>query len=447
MQRLVFFLVVGLLCDTAPTARAADAPPIPEYFGFYGVANGALVPLGPRKGQGKRFETNVAVYLFPAMSVTKDTAPHFPTGAVRFILFDAAVADASRTFTLFRLPYARDFVSQDATPGLSQAITGQRSQSRPKRTAIDAWVNARVEGMEIALLSKPVPDKPQMIQMVPESELAPGLYAVADLRQNNGWFEVFVVGSAERTEAAPYVDIVFQSGGFGGAIDLHDYFLMHGPPQFPVLTKDHCVPCKPVSEAAKSGGSTIRIPETFDTCIKSGIIAFNRRHYDDASRLFEKAALLDPARPEAPYHLGVLALATGKYDEAGALWDKALKLGGEIRFPVVREGFLGMTRGELSLSQKTITFAAAQKEVFSLTPSEVIPAGLAEHFVPIAHAFKLRYSGKRKNTDSFDLVPYGVDTKDSGSWIESAEPGPTQQRVVGKYVLDRIPKLATGEFK
>jgi hypothetical protein len=95
-----------------------------------------------------------AVYDFQKMSAEAQNVFVFEGGDIRFVIFDAAVADTSTGIKLYKLPYARNLIRQpDAlgqVGGLLDQVTGRtRPGSQPQSapaSPLQKYVVAKTDG-------------------------------------------------------------------------------------------------------------------------------------------------------------------------------------------------------------------------------------------------------------------------------------------------------------
>ncbi len=126
-------LAAGLLFAALPPAVWCQAP---EFFGTYANVDGKLAPLIGGKGTFTPGQTNLQVYDFQKMSLQAETVFIFEGGDIRFTVFDAAVADASASVELYKMPYARSLITRpDASApivGMLDQMSGEAERVSPK---------------------------------------------------------------------------------------------------------------------------------------------------------------------------------------------------------------------------------------------------------------------------------------------------------------------------
>jgi tetratricopeptide (TPR) repeat protein len=197
------------------------------------------------------------------------------------------------------------------------------------------------------------------------------------------------------------------------------------------------------SPAQTSGTSAIPSPTCgeYEICLKSGISALTSSQWDLAIADFKQATVLDASKPSAWAWLGAAYLSSGQKEQAPDLWDKALRLGGPIVFPVCWERKIGYCRnGSFRLGRDEVSFTnSAGEKIFGAPSSQVSAKGTISSLNAQA-GFRVEASGK--NYD-LDFVPVGL-TCDRGAIVQCPPEGTTQQLTVANYVSHTIPKLGSG---
>jgi hypothetical protein len=187
----------------------------------------------------------------------------------------------------------------------------------------------------------------------------------------------------------------------------------------------------------------------YNACITSGNAALGSAQWDDATAIFQAASTLDASKPDAWAGMGNAHLGASRKEEAAAMWDKALSMGGPLTLLVCRPGFGGSCfadrrdRGNLSLGPKLVSFITSSgKTVFAVAPSEVTSAEVSQRRRPLLrNELHLKIGGKNY---TFYFVPLGIDCgKEESAYCEEDE-AVAQQFVAFNYVSQAIPKLASG---
>jgi hypothetical protein len=179
----------------------------------------------------------------------------------------------------------------------------------------------------------------------------------------------------------------------------------------------------------------------YEACVKLGKAWLGGLNWSAALAAFQTASALDPSKPDAWAGQGFADLPLGRAADLPGLWDKALKLGGEIGFGVWHELSFHSERGIFTLSPTEVSFVNQKgQKLFGVAPAQVGALG-ADRI--LNHAFfRLRVANKNYN---FDLIPLGVPCQVQ-VLIECPEIAIQQQSIVATYVAGTIPKLAAGAF-
>jgi hypothetical protein len=199
-------------------------------------------------------------------------------GDVRFIVFDAAVADTVSGLELYKLPYARNLMTRPdglaQVGGLLDQVSGRRPQQGPPPARMEKYVVAKTDALKIELLQKPVPAQPQMLQLVPDKKLDAGVYSLFAVRVQGGQrFIVNQLFEIKGPASTPFCIDLAQTGGFGGAMDESDARMQR--PYY--LAKEKYSPCgasanvnPPSSPLAVSPGTVPSPPSPLGTTKYSG---------------------------------------------------------------------------------------------------------------------------------------------------------------------------------
>jgi tetratricopeptide (TPR) repeat protein len=182
----------------------------------------------------------------------------------------------------------------------------------------------------------------------------------------------------------------------------------------------------------------------YGSCITAGKTALSSSQWDDAIATFQKASTLDASRPDAWVGMGNAYLGASRTEEASAMWDKALGLGGPVTFNGCHErGLSGCEAGDIVLGPKEVSLTTASgQRLFSVAPSEIRIERTFNRSKFGSAYFRLKAAGKSYN---FDFYPFGV-TCQTKLLVQCPQEGFAQQSVVANYVLQTIPKLASGAF-
>lgn len=231
---------------------AQGTAPKPEYFGFYALDGGKLIAIGGGKSDTPATLQQVSVATLDSPQASRRSAVQLAASA-HFLLFDVSPADAGRAISVYRLPFVRNEVT---VPDV--VLPGSRSAPTARPRNLPAVM--RLAGSEIHLLQKPVAAQPQMIELVPDPQLVPGLYgvlyapaaavAMAAGDQNPGWVALLMVGDPSASgSSGQCIDLILM-GGLGGMIGADP--VGSGTASFPLLDPRHVAPCAaaPVSSTA-----------------------------------------------------------------------------------------------------------------------------------------------------------------------------------------------------
>jgi tetratricopeptide (TPR) repeat protein len=422
------------------SAQGAEKLPIPEYYGVYAVTDGKLASVMDGKSPHRPQTQSIELYSLAGFSGKSYSAFQFSPD-VRFIVYSPTASDLGQSINLYKLAYVNNFFHKNDS---GQVV---------KVEQVNGTLMARLSKLEINLLSKPVPSQSQMIQLIPEENLTPGIYVLFSQTLERWWLAPFFVSSSGYFKPTDCVDINFPTAGFGGAMDISDYFLRHRPREFPDLIEEHYSICKSTPGEAREPSSTrdrrVSKPacDDYDSCLKNGVDEFNLGNFDQSLECFKKASALNPSEPHVWEWLSLALLATGHYSEVPAIWDKILQMKGDLSFRVCLESGLICDEGTITVNPKEITFVDRKgKQVFASPPSEVVALNTERKKVLLGNAFvrfKLRVARKEYN---FNYVPYQHEGCQKGRYYACTEPGPDHQEAVGAYVIQLIPKLAAGRF-
>lgn len=183
---------------------------------------------------------------------------------------------------------------------------------------------------------------------------------------------------------------------------------------------------------------------SYDLCLRAGINAFESANWERAIVDFQGAASNRPDSPEPWVWLGKTDVAANHSGDAPAMWDKALRLGGQISLDACHEhGLLACENGSFVMSTKEISFTTARKKLLFSTP----PSGVAsvEMYMQLSGQdsdVRLRIAGKAYTIDFF---PFGV-TCDVGMYLQCPLDGAVQETSLTKYVAGALQALAAGKM-
>jgi len=251
----------ALLCLLLLAGLPMRAQSVPEFFGIYAKVDGKLASMIGGKGNITPNESTVQVIDYYSGESGAQNALILQGNDLSFLVFDAAVADLSSTVELYKVPFARSVITHpDAVSGLLGQIT--RNPQGNSTSYIQRYLIAKTEGLKIDLLEKPVAGQPQMLQLVPSSNLTPGIYALFAIKDQGGQtminYEMFEWRGAPGSTEMQFCIDMLQTGGFGGLVESHDARLEH--PYF--LSRDSYALCSadeataPASTASSSSATS-----------------------------------------------------------------------------------------------------------------------------------------------------------------------------------------------
>ena len=181
---------------------------LPEFFGFYALDSGQNVALYEGQGSESAKSAGIEWYSIPQNSKLQDTRPQVSTSA-RFVLFYTNSGEMIQSLSLHRLPFVRQII--ETLPADAFSPPSRRVIDSPKLPLL-----AAIPELNFKLLAKPVPNQPQMVELVASPKLTPGLYVVQySPSGGNGWFAIFSVAASVETENPFCLDLVLPGGPRG----------------------------------------------------------------------------------------------------------------------------------------------------------------------------------------------------------------------------------------
>jgi hypothetical protein len=201
--------VLGIFAiASACSGLAQEQSRLPEFFGFYALDGGQSVAIYEGQGSENAKSAGIEWYSIPQNSKLQDTRPRISTSA-RFVLFYTNSGEMIQSMTLYRLPFVRQII--ETLPADAFSAPSRRVVDSPKLPLL-----AAIPELSFKLLAKPVPNQPQMIELVASPKLTPGLY-VAQYNSGgaNGWFAIFSVAADAEAENPFCVDLVLPGGPRG----------------------------------------------------------------------------------------------------------------------------------------------------------------------------------------------------------------------------------------
>jgi tetratricopeptide (TPR) repeat protein len=439
--------------------------PVPEFFGIYATTDGKLIPLTGGRGTFTPPQQNLNFFDWYNMNGQARKVLSLEGGDLRFIVFDAAVADASASIELYKLPFARNILPQQDALGQVGGLLGQISgQPQPKAAPVtmQKYVIAKTDALKIEFLQKPIPGQPQMIQLIPESPLEPGIYSIFAVRSQGGQQSIVTVpfewNSASAGAAKPFCVDLAITGGYGGSMENHDAQMEH--PYY--LAKQKYVECGMSSSSTSStfdtapasgpvAQSAAAIPadcgQDFDLCMKNGNQALSSSNWDQAIAYYKKAAQVQPSNGNPWLGIGYYDLALGRFTEAKDDFDKGLKLGSAIALNVFyRKSFMSTPEtGTLFLSPTEFRLSLDGKDVYSVPVKQVVASrvgGKPGSQYGSFSSIELVVNGK-KMTFEFQAIGTNCSNGDSDNWVCTSDGnGAAQQQAVAQWLFDTINRLS-----
>ena len=181
---------------------------LPEFFGFYALDGGQNVALYEGQGSESAKSAGIEWYSIPQNSKLQDTRPQVSTSA-RFALFYSNSGEMIQSMSLHRLPFLRQII--ETLPPDAFSPPSRRVVDSPKLPLL-----AAIPELAFKLLAKPVSNQPQMVELVANPKLTPGLYVVQySPSGGNGWFAIFSVAASVETENPFCLDLVLPGGPRG----------------------------------------------------------------------------------------------------------------------------------------------------------------------------------------------------------------------------------------
>jgi hypothetical protein len=154
---------------------------------------------------------------------------------------------------------------------------------------------------------------------------------------------------------------------------------------------------------------------------------------------FQAASSMDPSKPDAWAGIGIVYLSWGRDQDAVAMWDKALALGGTLAFRVWHFAGFHQDRGVFRLSAKEASFTGSSGEkIFSSTPADVSPVK-APRVIPRGWSFRMKVDTRNYN---FSFMPVGAGCRLPSYCNDPV--GYEQERAVANYIAETIGRLASG---
>ena len=441
MRSLYILLTFSLIVSTA---LPQEKSPIPEFFGFYAVENGKSFSIHEGQGTGSAKLKTVEFYSYWDKGILRNDVPEISSKS-RFILFYSNAGEMIKDMSLHQLPLLHNSIE---TPDL---LEQQRAefQHQTASNRIVASPNkplfAKIPELEFKLLSKPVPNQLQMIEIVPASSLAAGLYVIdyaKGAQGREGWYAIFAVSSDG--EQKPFcIDLVVE-GGMGGQFWGANSPLANSVPSLSNGQYRHCSGEAPSSSQMAITSKSSGVPASqasctdLNSCMQAGHDAFSSSDWTTAIADFQTASNKKPDSGEPLIWLGNADLSGGRRDDFSVAWNKAIRLGSTLTLRVCHNrSSQPCEMGDLMISSNKISFVGPDnQQVFSGTPSDINVSRRSGET-----RFTLK-SGKKNY--GFEFAPFAMECQPMQWLMCSDDAGVRQQQAVGAYILQLIPMLTNG---
>ncbi|MHB1488202.1 MAG: Lcl C-terminal domain-containing protein [Acidimicrobiales bacterium] len=198
----LLLMAFGSLC------RSQEKSGLPEFFGFYALDNGQNVAVYEGQGAEGAPHKEAEEYSIPQNSKFNDSMPQISTSA-RFVLFYSNSGEMIQSMSLYKLPFVRQIIETLPADAFNP----------PTRHVVDSPnvpLLARIPELADRLLAKPIPNQPQMVELVPSQQLTPGLYVIEyGPAGQNGWAATFAVSSGDEGESPYCIDLILPGGPRG----------------------------------------------------------------------------------------------------------------------------------------------------------------------------------------------------------------------------------------
>lgn len=449
-------LLLWLLAVPSLALCQKENIPVPEYFGIYAVSDAHLikldaqqvhadksvgVPLGQRNGVGDILQGR------PVATSVETQVPEFASD-LQIIVFSQAGGvqtplDIAQSLHLERFLFVRTL---RVDTGFPQNVRRSGAENRWEAGDAPELLGASMgdHAKPLEFLVKPFPSHQDMVVAVLPDKLSPGVYRLR-------------VGEADPLTGKP--GLIFavppvKDGEAASCVDAAVSYLMG-------LSKNAFTPCVASSQgplanapqtAAAGSPATSPAPDASEVspcgnyagCFSSGLNAYKSSDWQGAVTGFQSAASQRPDARDPWIWLGRAYLRNRQNKQASDAWDKALSLGADLTIGVCHERTMQpCERGDLSLSVKSVSFlASGSLAVFAAAPSDVIPKGVFNNVRAHHVSFGLEAEGRKY---SFDFLPLGV-TCQIQLLVQCPDSGTAQQVAVANYVVEVLPKLASGAF-
>ena len=334
-----------------------------------------------------------------------------------------------------------------APPRGYAVLGGARQPTEQVVATVGKPMLARVAELQYQLLAKPVPNQPQMVELVPRTPLVPGLYVASYSPEGKaGWVAWFAVASPDAAEQPYCVDLVMM-GGYGGMFFNANSELTQTAP---LLTKEHYRTCNMNQGAAAPAGRVVdNTPAVasctdYESCIKHGVASFRSAAFGQALADFKKAAEQNPKMAIPWMWVGNSQLAMGQLEQFRAAWDKVLELKTALPVPACREKSVQTCdMGDLQIGPENVAFLVKGQTIFDVPASQVNVRGTTVYRpggITIPHiSFGIDVGKKKYN---FSVSPYGIGCN-VHSILACPQQGMDQQAAISNYLAQAIARIAS----
>ncbi len=441
-RSIVLVLLISTLTMVGWSQEKSAAP---EFFGFYATDGGRLVALYEGQGAQPAIKST-EIYSVPKKSLFPSNLPQISPSS-RFIVYYMNAGEMMQSITLHRMPFLR-YVIEQADPAQAgyAVLGGARQPSEQVVATVGKPMLARVAELQYQLLAKPVPNQPQMVELVPRTPLAPGFYVASyGPAGKAGWHAWFAVASPDASDQPYCIDLVMM-GGYGGMFFNANSELTQTAP---LLTREHYRTCTMNQGTAAPGARVadntpaVASCADYDSCIQHGVASFRSAAFGQALADFKKAAEHNPKMAIPWMWVGNTQLAMGQLQEFRAAWDKVLELKTPLPVPACREKSVQTCdMGDLQIGPENVAFLMKGQIIFDVPASQVNVRGTTVYRpggITIPHISFGIDVGKKKY--KFSVSPYGIGCN-VHSILACPQQGMDQQAAISEYLEKTIAKIA-----
>jgi len=456
--RVLSFCCACIFIALSPSLGFGQSVPVPEYYGIYVVADGQLVKLDSKAVQATKYVTVPFGQRNAVGNIVNGQPAALPAAGVRIPVFPAdfqiviyqqssgiqSPQDVAQSIHLVPLVFVRTLNVDTGFPNNihRSAMENGWDDGNPAEMVM---ANQGGQQQDLELLVKPMPGHQDMVIAGLQQKLAPGVYRISQGEQDpmaammgGGKGLAFAVEPLEQGETQKCVN------------ESLSYMM--------TMSKTAYSPCSgSLPEGMATASSTdVANPaagcSNYGSCFKSGLNAWTSGSWEEAIADFRQATIKDATKGDAWTWLGRAELAAGHTNEFPAAWDKAISLGFPLILGVCHEkGFMAgnCERGNLTISTTHISFGRERETpLFSAPAQQVTPKGSMHLPLVNQQGFSpayFRVAVDKKNYN-FDFIPFGVTCQTELPQAMCPADGTAQQMAVGSYVMQVIPRIASGEI-